>query len=162
MTIFEKIDRARKLYDRCSKRLSESQELSLLLQRYRKEISNTQKMMFELDIVRDCAFCDANRPGGSCCGAGIEDWYDEILLLVNLLLECDIPENRRGRRDCLFLGEKGCRLMARNYFCVNYLCPRVWKRLTRQELARMQGQAGRELALSWTIADWLKEKVGEI
>ena len=153
MTIFEKIEKAKRLYEQHGKGLICDSSLMTMLDKYKNEILNSKKMMVELDIVKDCAFCDANTPGGSCCGAGIEDWYDEILLLINLLMGCKIPEQRRSEKDCLFLGEKGCLLLARNYFCINYLCSRIWKRLGSKKLAKMQAQSGKEIDLSWKIME---------
>jgi len=160
MTIFEKIEKAKRLYKEFGKDVVSDPEINALLSKYRKEIINTQEMMLDLGIVKACAFCDANTPGGSCCGKGIEDWYDEILLLINMLLGCDIPLDRRGDNDCLFLGERGCLLIARNYFCVNYLCKKIWKGLDTEALSMMQGQAGRELSLSWLIDEKIKKIIG--
>ncbi len=160
MTIFENIERARRLYDEFGEGTFSDLGLDGLLSQYRQEIANTQKMMVDLGISTACAHCDAHTPGGSCCGNGIEEWYDEVLLLMNMLLGRDIPTKRRSNRDCLFLGEKGCLLIARNYFCVNYLCQKIWKQLDTGALSMMQGQAGRELRLAWLIEERIRKAIG--
>ncbi|HDR15536.1 MAG TPA: hypothetical protein ENN79_08695 [Desulfobacteraceae bacterium] len=51
-----------------------------------------------------CRMCDREQ-GGSCCGAGIELRYDGWLLLVNILLGIELPQNRARPGSCFFLGK---------------------------------------------------------
>ncbi|MEF3168656.1 MAG: hypothetical protein K6360_04885 [Deltaproteobacteria bacterium] len=123
-------------------------ELGLLLTEYEKEIHSTGHLMEELGTFADCSGCAVREPGG-CCGAGIEDWYGLPHLLINLLLGREIPMDRTHEACCLFLGESGCRLLARHDICVNYLCDRITKRLAAQDLDHLKAQAGRELFAGW-------------
>jgi len=119
-----------------------------LLARYREEIHATFRLMKELETGSDCSGCAARAPGG-CCGAGIEEWYDPPLLLMNLFLGREIPRIRPHETCCMFLGENGCLLLSRHHICVNYLCDRITKRLPPHDLARLEAQAGRELFAGW-------------
>ena len=100
--------------------------------------------MLALGVVAECKHCEEEE-GGSCCGAGIEDRYGPVLLLLNLLLGASLPTQVRSRNSCYFLGERGCLLAARHVLCVNYICEKLRKKLTREELIRLQSCAGQEL-----------------
>ncbi len=115
--------------------------------------------MEELGLVTQCAVCATRVQGGGCCGAGIEDWYDEFVLLLNLLLGREIPKERPGEKDCLFLGPKGCRLLARHNFCVNYLCSRIPDLLSSEQLSELKAQSGRELFLCWELELILRNRL---
>ena len=49
-----------------------------------ENIESTWKEMVSIGVVRECSDCALE--DGSCCGAGMESSYDEVLLLINLLL----------------------------------------------------------------------------
>jgi len=44
--------------------------------------------------------------------------YDEVTLLINLLLDVDLPDRRYKEELCFFVGENGCT-------CVTYLCDKI-------------------------------------
>ncbi|HID97591.1 MAG TPA: hypothetical protein EYP57_05310 [Thermodesulfobacteriaceae bacterium] len=158
-SIEQKISRARNLWANHGERLSVLPEVSLLLNRYREELSESRRLMDELGLVALCSTCSSEVDIGGCCGSGIEDWYDEILLLLNLMLDVDIPERRFDRRVCLFLGPEGCRIWARYHFCVNYLCPGIIASLEPRDLALLRAQSGKELFLCWELENRLKQEL---
>jgi hypothetical protein len=129
------------------------------LDRYRQEISRTQHLMRDLGVVSGCASCATRIPGGGCCGAGIEDWYDELLLLFNLLLGRSISSVRGNGNDCLFLGPKGCLLLARHHFCVNYLCSRITGTLGPDDISALEAQGGAELFVCWELEGLVRAKI---
>jgi hypothetical protein len=49
-----------------------------------EDIESTWKEMVSIGVVRECSDCALE--DGSCCGAGMENRYDAVLLLINLLL----------------------------------------------------------------------------
>ncbi len=81
-------------------------------------------MMQHSEIVNTCSAC-AQDKAGSCCMQDVEEWYDPILLLINLLMGAKLPNFREIPGHCLFVGRNGCKLVAGYSFCVNYLCPRL-------------------------------------
>jgi hypothetical protein len=114
--------------------------------------STSWRVMEETGIVACCRHCEEEE-GGSCCGRGIEDKYNETLLLLNLLWGVVLPE-QRGRPDsCFFLGDCGCLLKIRDVLCVNYLCTAVQKRLSTEALARVQEAIGRELETVFVLQE---------
>lgn len=152
-----KIRRAEDLRATYGPAMRQDPAIASLLQLYSREISKTWRLMHELDVITDCARCAAQNPGGSCCGSGIENWYDEFVLLINLLLWREIPVQRLEARNCLFLDTNGCKLLARHHFCVNYLCPHITTHLSPEAERSLRAQAGTELFLSWELERTLRE-----
>ena len=129
------------------------------LQELEDAIEQSWALMRRLRVVEGCGRCDATKQGGGCCGAGIEEWYDEYVLLMNLMLGRDIPEERLDETGCLFLGPTGCRLMARFHFCINYLCHDIKERLSLQEMETLTAQNGREIYCGWVLENAIREKL---
>ncbi len=159
LSIEEKIALAEYLWKEHGRDLTADSEINRLLGLYRKEISRSCELMEKFGVVTECAMCATQVPGGGCCGAGIEDWYDEFVLLINLLLGRKIPTERLGKKDCLFLGPTGCQLFARHHFCVNYLCLRITDLLSPAELSDLRAQSGKELFLCWELERLLRTKL---
>jgi hypothetical protein len=160
LSIEEKIALAEYLWEKHGKDLAADSEIDRLLGLYRKEISKSYELMEKFGVVTECAICATQVPGGGCCGAGIEDWYDEFVLLLNLLLGRKIPSERLGgEKDCLFLGPTGCQLFARHHFCINYLCSRIIDLLSPAELTALRAQSGRELFLCWQLERILRTQI---
>lgn len=129
------------------------------LEELRTDIEQSWDLMRRFDIVKGCGICATTRPGGGCCGAGIENWYDSYVLLMNLMLGRTIPEDRPDEESCLFLGPSGCRLMTRFHFCINYLCPEITSRLSKQDIEVLTSQNGREIYLGWQLENIIREKL---
>ncbi len=159
ISIEEKIALAKYLWKKHGKDLAADSEFGRLLGLYRKEISKSYELMERFGIVTECAMCATQIQGGGCCGAGIEDWYDEFVVLLNLLLERKISTERLGEKDCLFLGPTGCQLLARHHFCVNYLCSRITDLLSPAKLSDLRAQSGKELFLCWQLERILRTRL---
>nr|HDN00208.1 hypothetical protein [Deltaproteobacteria bacterium] len=161
-SIEEKIDLAKYLWKKYGKDLVLDSEIGRLLALYRNEILKSYKLMEIFGLVNECAICATEIPGGGCCGAGIEDWYDEFILLLNLLLKTKIPTERLGIKDCLFLGPRGCQLFARHHFCVNYLCSQITGVLSPTQLSDLRSQSGKELFLCWELELILRKRLNNL
>ena len=161
-SINEKIKIAKEYYEFLSDKLKNDKEFNKLLNQYRNSIAKSNKIMKEFGIVEICKNCSQNTPGGSCCGKGIEDWYDEYLLLTNLLLGIKLNDKRRYSNGCLFLGPKGCTLLARHDFCINYLCFRIKDALTPFQLQSLTSTYGYEIFLYIEIEKTLKQFFSDI
>lgn len=74
-----------------------------------------------------CSLCAAN-PGGGCCSVymGNEN-NDALQLLMNILAGVAVRQVRNDGVECSFLGERGCLLIFKPIFCLNYLCARIRK-----------------------------------
>lgn len=159
LSIEEKIALAEYLWERYGTYIAADREINQLLGLYRKVISRSHELMEKFGVIAGCATCATQIPGGGCCGAGIEDWYDEFVLLLNLLLERKIPTERLGEKDCLFLGPTGCQLFARHHFCINYLCSRITDLLSPEELTALSAQSGKEIFLCWQLERLLRTRL---
>ncbi len=147
----EKIEIAREVHKTFGSILLEDKDISSLFRKYDQEIKNTQHLMWNIGLVSICGHCAAHNPGGSCCGKGIDEWYEVTNFLFNLILGREIVIDPPDSSDCLFLGPEGCRLWARHHFCVNYLCHRIYEHLPDKDVRRLQAQAGSELFLCWEL-----------
>jgi len=156
--IQEKIEQAHKLLETFGSSLVKDPSISALLQRLRECIDNTNQTMLTLGVVAECKNCE-EKEGGSCCGFGIENKYDMVLLLINLLLGGSLQNHQPVGNSCFFLGKKGCKLTARHVLCVNYLCHKLQKKLTREELIALQTCAGEELDTLFILHEAIKKKI---
>ena len=148
-------------YGRYGARLRADEAVSRLLGELRDHVAASREAMIAADLVESCRTCEEEE-GGSCCGCGMEDHYDGVLLLINLLLGVSIERERRDEQSCPFLGSTGCRLAARDHVCVNYLCLKVRDRLLAAAVAEMRRCQGRELDTLFQLSDHLTVLLGRL
>ena len=142
--ILLKIEKARAVHERWGECLKRDSGIARLMSELESHWSSSWQVMEETGIVACCRHCEEEE-GGSCCGRGIENKYNETLLLLNLLFGVVLPDVRGRPDSCFFLGDCGCQLRIREVLCVNYLCAAIQKQLSLEELARVQETIGREL-----------------
>jgi hypothetical protein len=157
-SIYEKIEQAHNLLETCGSSLTEDPHIHTLLRKLRDCIESTNQSMVTLGVVAECKNCE-EREGGSCCGSGIENKYDAVLLLINLLLGFSLENQEPSKNSCSFLGKKGCTLTARHVLCVNYICQKLQKKLTREELIALQTCAGEELDTLFILHEAIKKHI---
>ena len=157
-SIHEKIEQAHNLLETCGSSLMKDPHIHALLIKLRDCIENTNQSMVTLGVVAECKNCE-EREGGSCCGSGIENKYDAVLLLINLLLGFSLENEEPSGNSCYFLGEKGCKLTARHVLCVNYMCQTLQKKLAREQLISLQTCAGEELDTLFILHEAIKKKI---
>jgi hypothetical protein len=133
-------------------RLREDAVVDRLLGELHAHVAASRESMAAAGLVQDCRACEEEE-GGSCCGRGMEDHYDGVLLLINLMSGAAIEREWRDQESCLFLGAAGCRLPARDHICVNYLCMKINERISPPALAEMRKQQGRELDTLFRLTD---------
>jgi len=157
-SIQKKIQRARNLHQRHRDELLACPHVLDLLNALRRNIDATQQALHTLGIIEQCRQCD-EEGGGSCCGAGIENKYDVVLLLINLFLGAPLPEERYDPNSCFFAGKHGCILRARHVLCVNYLCSKIEQTLPLDQIITIQRIAGDELDLAFMLHESLKARI---
>jgi hypothetical protein len=159
--IIEKIGCAERLFHVYGRELLSDKAIQPLFETYRKAIQQSWMQMKMIGLVAECTDCAAN-DGGSCCGKGIEDRFDVILLLINLLMGCSLPSSPWDETGCWFLGERGCRIPARHVICVNYICKRLDSKLEKKGLRLLQEKIVLEtdagFAFEESIKKWLRNK----
>ena len=157
-SIYEKIEQAHNLFSASGDSLRKDPSIRALLTKLQGCIEKTKDSMLKLGVIAECKHCE-EQEGGSCCGNGIENKYDVELLLMNLLLEVSLRDQQPSRNSCYFLGEKGCKLTARHVLCVNYICEKLQKKLTREELIVLQTCAGEELDTLFFLHEAMKKRL---
>jgi hypothetical protein len=158
LSIQHKIEQAHRLYDICGASLRQEPSISSSLEKVQWCIENTNKTMLTLGVVAQCEHCEME-DGGSCCGAGIENKYGPVLLLMNLLLGTALPSRAQMQDSCYFLGENGCKLTVRHVLCVNYICKKIQNKLTRGELIELQSCTGEQLDKVFVLHEAIKKKI---
>ncbi len=157
--IEEKRDWALEQYRLYGARLREDDAVQRLLADLRARVAASNEAMIAAGVAEDCRACE-EQEGGSCCGRGLEDHCDGVLLLINLLLCAVIEKDRRDEQSCFFLGKRGCRLQARDHICVNYLCAKVHDRVSPHALTKVREAQGRELHTLFLLTDHVTHLLG--
>ena len=158
--IIEKIVWAEDFHSLSKDEFLRDPKISDLLLRLGAAIHDSRCEMTGRGIVEICKDCD-QKEGGSCCGYGLENYYDETLLLINLLLGVGLPKERAESTSCFFLSANGCRLLARHVICINYVCERITHRFHPQELAPLREKEGVEVELLFRLNEELKKAVAK-
>jgi hypothetical protein len=156
--IEQEIKEARALYSMFGDSLRREREFAEGIQKYAAAISKTYAQMARRGITEACSTC-SSKPAGSCCFQGAEEWYDHVTLLINLLMGVEIPGTREVLGGCLFVGSKGCKLFARNAFCVNYLCPNLAASMGEAEKRKLLSVSGKELLCGWELEKSLRRRL---
>lgn len=153
--ITEKISWAKDVFSRFGAKILGDEGLKPLLDRYRAATFETVSCMQQIGVSGVCRHC-AVHEGGSCCGKGIEDRFDGVLLLVNLLLGGRLPASRWDPEGCWFLGERGCTIPARHVICINYLCRRIKDQIPSDSLRMLEERIGQEADCAFFLEEALK------
>ncbi len=153
--ILEEIEKAKALYESYGSTLLDEKRIEELLETYRRAIALTYRAMAEEGVLKVCSEC-AQGPAGSCCFEGVEDWYDPVLLLINLLLEVPLPTEREIPKACFFVGQGGCKLRGRYAFCVNFLCPKLQAGMKNGKLLKATGE---ELLCGWELEKEIRRRI---
>lgn len=159
-SVKERIREARDLARHLEEALADggAEEERALLAAYGEAIAGRDRLMAESGIGAICSACAART--GSCCFAEIAGEYDAVLLAVNLLLGCELPEERHVEDGCFFVGPFGCRLTARFAFCVNYLCAEVREELGEAMCGALLRGVGAELSAGFEAERSLRRFYG--
>ena len=128
------------------------------LEIYRAARDRTYIQMDEMGIVKACSACAGRKPAG-CCFKGVEEWYDAPSLLINMFMGVHVHMKREVENGCLFVGSKGCKLIVRHSFCVNYLCPEIMASLTRAEKTILASVSGEEILLGWDVEKSIRDRL---
>ncbi|UCG11586.1 MAG: hypothetical protein JSU72_13765 [Deltaproteobacteria bacterium] len=154
--IQHKIKLARKLHIKWEVAIRQDPDINSLLRKLKRFIKISQQAMHAFGVADACKRCDEEE-GGSCCGAGLENKFDVLLLLMNLLLGVSLPNDRLRPGSCYLLTETGCMLKVRLVLCVDFLCPKIVNALTHDQLIKLQTVSGDELVTSFILYDAIKK-----
>jgi hypothetical protein len=156
--IEEKIAWAEDLHRRLRHDLLQEPTAAQLLKDLRSAIQDSRLEMVQAGITDACTDCE-EREGGSCCGAGLENHYSGLLLLINLLLDVSLPTKRHDPASCFFLGKGGCQLLARHVLCVNYLCKKITDHVDPHKIRSLREKEGVELELVFLLNGHIQKQL---
>jgi len=117
-----------------------------------KELAQT---MASLELGALCTACGV-KVGGGCCSSFMAGENDAVQLLLNLMAGVPVAVLREDD-ECCFLGKKGCLLLFKPMFCLNYNCQQI---RAGAGMIRMQGleqAAGRLLQQQYGLEQLLLE-----
>ncbi len=152
---FEIIIKAAELKEHIGDNLFKKDEFAYMINELKGLISSTRRERYESGMTEICADCGTS--GKDCCGKGIEFKYSKELLIINMLMGAEIPSKRLSEISCYFLTEKGCSLLARHVFCINFLCQKIRDKISFERLKKLQELEGRELELSFRLEEFIKK-----
>lgn len=107
-----------------------------------KAVISLDTHMESMNMGKTCSQCAAT-PKGGCCSAymGNEN-NDSLQLFMNILAGVDVKQVCNNNVECCFLSERGCILLFKPIFCLNYLCRRIQKKSSNEELNCLEHKAG--------------------
>ncbi len=146
----KEIEKASRLYERFGFVCLNDPELGRLLRDLRDLISRTDRAMLRSGVVSACTGCAVSHKGG-CCFGEMGESYGFMGLFVNLLLGSDLPKKTDLSGSCHFVGDRGCKLQARQYFCLNYFCPDLKNSLGEETLLMILQRVGEQLLAGWEL-----------
>lgn len=155
------ISQAKEVYATLGQEILALSSLAGLLAKFREQVEATNQLFGKLDVAADCADC-CEREKGPCCFDGAQRWYDLRLLLINLLLEVELPDSPELVDDCWFNSPTGCKLLVKDSICLNFFCPDIQARLSEADVLSLRQQVGRELLacldFEATLLPWLQAR----
>jgi hypothetical protein len=144
------MEKALRLSDRFGPACLNDPESGRLLRKLRDLIRRTDSVMLQSGVVSACTRCAASGKG-SCCFREMGESYGFMGLFVNLLLGSVIPDKADFPGSCHFLGDNGCKLQARQSFCLNYFCPDLKNSLGEETILWTRQKAGEQLLAGWEL-----------
>lgn len=139
-----------RLYDTLGAEILADPKIAQSLKAYRAAIQKTRAAFAKAGVFEACSACAAHVFGG-CCFPDMEWNYTVVHLLINRLLDCPLPTRHAYDDQCLFLGDTGCLLTAKNHFCLNYFCQDIQRKLGPASMKALLQVVGEEIMAGWEV-----------
>lgn len=138
----EKLAKSEELFHEHAKFLLAQEEIVESIATLRKAVTSLDLHMTAMDMGKSCSVCAA-MPDGGCCSAYMGHENNDVLqLLMNLLAGIDVRIVRTDGVECCFLAARGCILLFKPIFCLNYLCKRIQKESTTADVKMLEEKTG--------------------
>ncbi len=118
-----------------------------------------KQQMASMTMFSLCAACGQKKNGG-CCSAYMANETDAVLLLINLLLGVDVRKQRDDSFECCYLGDRGCILMVKPMFCLNYNCQQILTANPSQVILELEKAASAVLRKQYELEQVLLAEMG--
>ncbi len=137
-----KLDKAESLAEEYGSHLLQQKNVQDQLEIVKEAVEALDAQMTAMEMGKTCSQCAA-KPDGGCCSAymGHEN-SDALQLLMNILAGVKVKLVRDDGVECCFLGGKGCILLFKPVFCLNYLCGRIQEESAKDELRLLEQKTG--------------------
>lgn len=119
-----KLATARDLYGRYGNALALRPDIMAQLTAMEVSERALQAQMGGMGMGVTCTRC-ATRAGGGCCSRFMAGENDVLQLLMNMLAGVQVTIQHENMIECCFLGGKGCVLIMKSMFCLNYNCSHI-------------------------------------
>lgn len=114
--------------------------------------------MSTMNFGRICSKC-AGQPNGGCCAKGFICENDAIQLLMNLMADVSVVFFEGNDKECLYLGESGCILSFKPFFCLNYDCQSIKGCASDEGTGRYDLMRGTLLCEQWRLEQLLLDRL---
>ena len=137
-----KLEKASRLAEKYREQLLQQGEIQKQLEKTKVNVLSLDAHMTAMNMGKTCSHCAAT-PTGGCCSAYMGDENnDALLLLMNILAGIDVKVVCENGVECCFLGDKGCLLLFKPIFCLNYLCHRIQNESDVDDLRQLELKTG--------------------
>lgn len=150
-----KLNNAFMLKEKIEQSIEKDSNFSILINRLKYNVLRSRDFRYSIGLSEICSICGSQ--GSDCCGKGIELRYTPELLALNLFFGVNFPLKRRFPDSCYFLSEKGCVLLVRDIFCINFLCERIRNTIPFENLKRLWELEGLETEDIFQATEFLKK-----
>ncbi|MFQ6759546.1 MAG: hypothetical protein D9V46_01045 [Deltaproteobacteria bacterium] len=154
-SIHARLGVAQRLYADLGPELAAAEPFSRLLSQAVLCQQELSRIMADLDLGALCSVCGA-KVGGGCCSSFMAGENDVIQLLINLLAGVCVRILREDG-ECCFLGERGCLLLFKPMFCLNYDCGQIRQGAGPAPMHRLDQGVGRLLQQQYGLEQLLLE-----
>jgi hypothetical protein len=150
----EKIYKAKEIYEKKKLILMDNPVIKDYLIKLHEYIRISKIERDASNVSQGCRECGVHKK--DCCGSGIERRYSKEILVINIVLGVRLPEKPAFEDKCYFLTENGCLLLARDVFCVNYICKPLRESIPLERLRRLQESENKELETLFKLEELIK------
>ena len=160
-SVADKLRLAHQIYDTHGAALQQLPRVRSLLKLLPDLARQLAKRMREMGMDHLCSRCGGQDQGG-CCSLEMANNCDALQLTMNLLLHSEVEVQRNDGVECSFLGTRGCSLLLKPMFCLNYNCTHIHRHNSVADMVLLERCSGSLLqaqtSLEGIITDYLRDK----
>lgn len=123
-----------------------------------KDLAEQMKLVNFAQFCRQCAA----KEGGGCCSVFMADENEALQLLMNLMAGVAVDICREDGKECYFLAEKGCILVYKPMFCLNYDCTTIKNCDSQIAFSRYESSCGNLLQEQWRLEQLLLARLQDL
>lgn len=122
--VYEKLALAERVWQSFGAELKANDTIAFTLARILEKGTALSVCMGGMRMAGICTSCAA-RVGGGCCSLFMAGENDVLQLVMNMMAGVTVKTVQDDGHHCCFLGERGCVLILKPMFCLNYNCQEI-------------------------------------